>query len=195
MEERFIDLFRSINRDNTTKLLVELKRLGFFEAPASANFHLNKTGGLLEHSLAVYDCAMQLKETLKRCDEEWDGLETLKDDSILVSALLHDVCKAGIYVPTTKRQRQPDGTWIDVEGYAVDYSEFPMGHGEKSMAIVLRCGYPLSNEEMLAIRWHMYAFGVNFNNYEELNNFNTANKIPLVKLIQLADQMATVLNK
>ena len=190
-KEKFIQYLTQINRQNTSQLLTTLSNLNFFIAPASSSHHLAYEGGLVKHSLNVCEVALKLRNELVNYDDRFDQITA---DSIMVSALLHDVCKADIYVPTVKRQRV-DGEWKDVPGYAYDFSLFPIGHGEKSVMTILKCGYPLSDEEILAIRWHMYAFGVNFNNWEEMQNFNEANKIPLVKLIQLADQISSFIEK
>ena len=58
-KERFIEIYKQmIHRDGSEKLLEFLlsKNSDFFDAPASARFHGNYDGGLVEHSLNVYDC-------------------------------------------------------------------------------------------------------------------------------------------
>ena len=57
--ERFIEIFKTkIKREGSDKLLAFLmsEQSDFFTAPASTRFHGNYEGGLLEHSLNVYDC-------------------------------------------------------------------------------------------------------------------------------------------
>ena len=66
-----------------------------------------------------------------------------------------------------------------------------MGHGEKSVILLLCSGLDLSDAEMLAIRWHMGAFGLNMNSYEDERCYDTARKLyPLVSIIQTADGLA-----
>ena len=58
-EERFISIFKEkIRRDGSEKLLDYLcsDNCDFFTAPASTRYHGAYPGGLLEHSLNVYDC-------------------------------------------------------------------------------------------------------------------------------------------
>ena len=58
-KERFIEIYKTkIHREGSEKLLEFLmsKNSDFFEAPASTRFHGSYEGGLLEHSLNVYDC-------------------------------------------------------------------------------------------------------------------------------------------
>lgn len=82
---------------------------------------------------------------------------SLQKDSVILTTLLHDVCKADIYKKVVKKQKNQYGVWEEAPGYDVDYSNFPMGHGEKSVIRLLLSGMDLTDEEMLAIRWHMTA--------------------------------------
>ena len=65
---------------------------------------------------------------------------------------------------------------------------FPIGHGEKSVIMLLRLGLDLSEEEMLAIRWHMGEHSVAQTELHDLMDANE--KYPLVQLLQTADRLA-----
>jgi len=54
-KERFIELLRSTKREGIEDLISWLEGTDFYKAPASTRFHGNYAGGLLEHSLNVYD--------------------------------------------------------------------------------------------------------------------------------------------
>ena len=83
------------------------------------------------------------------------------------------------------------GQWEDVEGYSVSYKNFPMGHGEKSVILLLCNGLSLYDDEMLAIRWHMGAWGINMNSFEDQRCYDTSRKLyPLISIIQAADGLA-----
>ena len=56
MKEEFIELLRSTKREGIENLLNFLEKSDFYTAPASTRFHGNYDGGLLDHSLNVYDC-------------------------------------------------------------------------------------------------------------------------------------------
>ena len=56
-KERFISLLKGTGRQGVDNVIDMLEKEGFFTAPASTKFHLNSEGGLLEHSLIVYDAA------------------------------------------------------------------------------------------------------------------------------------------
>ena len=55
MKEEFIELLKSTNREGMGNLLNFLEKSDFYKAPASTRFHGNYEGGLLEHSLKVYE--------------------------------------------------------------------------------------------------------------------------------------------
>ena len=90
-KERFIELLHSTGRAGVDNVISNLDDLGFFEAPASTVFHLNTPGGLLQHSLNVYDEAVVLAKGQAEFRPEM--AEKLKDDSLIIAALLHDVGK------------------------------------------------------------------------------------------------------
>lgn len=62
-KERFIELLRSTKREGIEKLIDFLEKTDFFTAPASTRFHMSCEGGLLQHSLNVYDCLAGLGTT------------------------------------------------------------------------------------------------------------------------------------
>lgn len=187
-KERFVEIFTATGRENMDYVIEDLEALGFFEAPASVRNHFNFPGGLVQHSLNVYDMAMELREiTIKMRPDLTDQLPV---DSIAISALLHDVCKADIYKETRGRKTEA-GQYEKFEEYKVDYSNFPLGHGEKSVIMLLRSGLDLEDDEIMAIRWHMGAWGVNVHSIEDDRNYREAQrKSPLVALIHSADTLA-----
>ncbi len=188
-KDEFIELLRSTGREGIDDLLDELERLGFFAAPASAGHHLNTEGGLLLHSLNTCRAALAIWESMKALEPSLES--EVKRESIIISALLHDVCKSDIYKRSVKKRKNALGQWEDSEGYKVTYKSFPMGHGEKSLVVILLSGLELYDDEMLAIRWHMGAWGVNQQSFEDVRNFDTAQKLyPLVAIIHAADCMA-----
>lgn len=190
MKNQFLELLRTTDREGMNNVIMELEELGFFEAPASSRFHLCKRGGLMEHSLNVYTTAMDIRESLIKRDERLEDLLPL--DSVVIACLLHDVCKADIYKPVFKRKKNEYGAWIEVPGYDLDYHNFPLGHGEKSVIVLLRAGLDLTDDEIMAIRWHMNAWDLPFQSADMRSNFNEAKKItPLLTLVQTADAIAT----
>ena len=58
---RFDGLLLETGRRRIENVLAELAELGFYEASASTRFHGCYPGGLLEHSLCVYDEAVVIR--------------------------------------------------------------------------------------------------------------------------------------
>ncbi len=190
-KEEFIQLLRSTGRDGVDDLIDYLDdgRNHFFTAPASVNHHLSSDGGLLQHSLNVCHAALKLRELAIAERPELEPY--LNRSSVIIASLLHDICKADIYVPTRRKKRDANGLFVDVDTYNVDYSNFPMGHGEKSAIMALWGGLDITQEELLAIRWHMTAWDLPFQSVEAGKSLNTArDQHPLCSLVQLADGVA-----
>lgn len=188
MKEEFISILKATNRKGVGAVLTYLEKSGFYDAPASVNRHLNHDGGLLEHSFNVYRAAMALRRQMIELKPELEP--RLPEESIAIATLLHDVCKANIYHKTTKYRKDSQGRWEQYAGYDVDYSRFPFGHGEKSVVMLLRLGLELTNDELLAIRWHMGAWDLSFQSYESKSNISVANDVPLVTIVQAADVLS-----
>ena len=190
-KQEFIELLRSTGREGIDDLIDYLDegRNHFFTAPASVNHHLNCDGGLLEHSLNVCHAALKLRELA--ISERPELENQLKRDSVIIASLLHDICKADIYRPTRKKKKDETGIWVEVDSYDIDYSNFPMGHGEKSAMMALWAGLEITQEELLAIRWHMTAWDLPMQSVEATKSLNAArDKHPLCSLVQLADGVA-----
>lgn len=189
-KNEFIELLRSCKRDGIDDVINDLEEWGFFEAPASAGHHLNVKGGLVMQSLNTCKAALKVWEGMKELEPTLEK-ETPRE-SVILASLLHDVCKTDIYKPTMKRKKNAMGVWEDVPGYNVSYKNFPMGHGEKSVILLLCSGLEMTDAEMLAIRWHMGAWGLNMNSYEDERSFDTAHNLyPLVMIIHAADSLAS----
>ncbi len=185
LAKKFIEIYNeNIKRDGADKFLEYLmsKSSDFFTAPASTRFHGSYEGGLLEHSLNVYEC---LKDYLmrQRVREEY-GLE-YTDESIAIVSLLHDICKVNCYKKGTRNVKGEDGVWKTVPTYEFD-DKLPYGHGEKSVYIIT--GYmKLTREEAFAIRYHM-----GFSNGDDVRNVGNAFEMfPLAVALSFADMEAT----
>ncbi len=187
MKEEFVSLLRSTEREGIDRVISKLESMGFFTAPASSKNHLCVEGGLLEHSMNVYKMAKMIREQLLAVQPELK----IKEESVIIASLLHDVCKADIYKKGLKWRKDDQGRWEQYEAYEIDYTNFPMGHGEKSVMMLLMCGLRMEQDELLAIRWHMGAWNLAFQNFEDKSCISAAaDKCPLVTLIQTADNLA-----
>ena len=171
MKEEFIALLKQVDREGMDNLIDFLNRSDFFEAPASTRFHGCYNGGLLEHSMKVY-------EILKTKTED--------SDSVKIIALLHDICKANFYKVDYRNAKNEQGVWEKVPYYTVD-DTIPYGHGEKSV-MMLSEFIKLTPEERYAIRWHM-----GFTEPKELYTTigQAYKKYPIALLVHEADLEAT----
>lgn len=175
-KQNFCRLLRSTERQNVDAVIAELERLGFFEAPASRKDHNSMPGGLLKHSLNVYRVALEISRDMSHLLPDFE----ISDDSLIVASLLHDICKAPRYLNSS----QVDGE------YQKNYYHLPVGHGEKSVIMLLRLGFEMTDDEILAIRWHMAPWQLALNNTEMVEDFRHAElSCPLVSIIQAADRL------
>ena len=183
----FEQILQSTNRPGVDKVIKFLRDTDFYKAPASAKYHSNYDGGLMDHSMMVYSVACSFSETICEIDPEIKS--QLQDDSIILSCLLHDVCKCCMYVPAKKWKKDDDNMWVQYDGYDIQDS-FPIGHGEKSVIMLNRIGLELDACEMLAIRYHMGLWGET--NKEFVSQQKSAiDMCKLVMLVQMSDHVAS----
>ena len=195
--ERFEQLLHSVDRDGMDNLIEFIRKSDFYTAPASTRYHSCHDGGLLEHSLSVYDCL-----TNKHDDLVWSKVfENIPNESLIIVALLHDVCKTYFYGTEIKNKKVYSDTgtkidsngrydWVSSPAYTID-DRIPYGHGEKSVMMIEEY-IKLTPMERYAIRWHMgYS--------EPKESYNTLSaaikKYPLVLAIHEADIESTYLKE
>ena len=185
LKEKFVKIYKeNITREGADKLLEYLlsDKSDFFTAPASTRFHGSYPGGLVEHSINVYEC---LKDYLSR--ERVKELYNMdfSDETIAIVSLLHDICKVNIYKPGTRNVKDENGVWKQVPTYTFE-DKMPYGHGEKSVYIIN--GYMrLTRDEAFAIRYHMGFTGV-----EDVGTVSNAFEMfPLAFATATADMEAT----
>lgn len=188
-KEMFTTLLNGTGRKGVVDVIKGIEQLGFFSAPASARHHLAEEGGLLQHSLNVYAQALEIAAVERAMHPEM--LLGLYTESIVIASLLHDVCKSDVYKRVEKFRKDKDGKWEKYLAYENDQGKFPIGHGEKSVIMLLRMGLSLTEDEMYAIRWHMA--GWDLSDYRESrDSFGKAcEKSPLLSVLIAADELAT----
>ncbi|MBW7573249.1 hydrolase [Caproiciproducens faecalis] len=147
-KEDFEKIYTSkITRAGSSELLEWLKSTDFFTAPASTKFHCACLGGLVQHSVSVYQVMMN----------KHFSAETDSEESFAICGLLHDVCKAQFYKESTRNVKNEEtGAWEKRPYYSIEDS-YPYGHGEKSVFLIERF-MRLKTSEAIAIRWHMGGF-------------------------------------
>jgi hypothetical protein len=194
-KDRYIELLKSTNRAGVDKLIDTLEHSDFFKAPASTVYHSNFEGGLLQHSLNVYDC---LK---KMCDDYLP--KRYSDDTIIIVSLLHDLSKKDYYEKIVRNQKlyKPNGSkrdemgnfeWVAVSSYGIRQKEVRyVGADHGTNSVLLSRNYiELSDEEIIAIINHHAGMDNCFVN-KDLDEIY--NRFPLATMLHLADMQATYL--
>ena len=180
----FIKIFKEkIMREGSDKLLEFLEKSDFFTAPASTRYHGAYEGGLLRHSLNVYEC---LVEYLARDRVKQKYELNVSEESAAIVALLHDICKVNFYTTSFRNSKnEQTGKWEKVPYYTIN-DTLPYGHGEKSVYMI--SGFMrLTRDEAMAIRWHM-----GFSGIEDKNMIGKALEMyPLAFALSVADMEAS----
>ena len=185
-KEMILDLLKSTEREGIDKLADYLtESTDFFTAPASTKFHNNFRGGLAQHCLNDYENFKSLLEI--------KGVE-MQEDSIIICALLHDLCKCNTYVVETRNRKNDQGQWEKYNIWATNKDvEIPLPHASRSIAII-RKFIKLSIKEELTIFYHMGPYGGE--DFEYKNMLKAANeKYPQTVLFYVADTISSYLDE
>lgn len=111
---RVAELLLSTERDGIQSLLDYMITHKFFTQPASTRYHLSVPGGLAKHSLGVFE-RLVVFDPITVQGRAGHGAITLpiSDNSVIIAALLHDICKMGAYIgehtPYKWNRAQPKG--------------------------------------------------------------------------------------
>lgn len=186
--ERFEREAVKINREGVTRLMSYIRKSDFYSAPASTRYHLSVTGGLLQHSLNVLDAFR------KRMRDNEDGtysfmvagknMATITEESMIIMALLHDLCKTNFYKTVMRWRKDRNNKWEQYETFEVE-DKVPYGHGEKSVMMIEEF-MRLKPEERYAIRWHM-----GYTETDTLALNNAIEKYPIIWALHSADMEAS----
>ena len=187
MNKEQVEFFRNtlgaIDREGMDALMQFIEKSDFYTAPASARFHGAEEGGLLTHSINVYNCLLRKKQSVGSLWAE--VLAEVPDESIAITALLHDLCKT-YYYAVEMRNKKINGEWVQVPAYRVE-DKIPYGHGEKSVMMIEEY-MKLKPMERYAIRWHMGPYS----GEQDWNTLGAAmEKYPLVLALFEADMEAS----
>ena len=199
-KQRYIELLRKISRPSDVEQLINyLDNNGFFTSPASTKFHASYEGGLCEHSLNVYDSLVQLIES-KYKDIPFPVFD---NDSIIITALCHDLDKVNLYEKTaintkvystngSKYDEVGNYDWVTTIGYKTteNSKRFLFGtHGQNSERIT-SAYIPLTDEESCAIVNHHSVY-----DNPKLDITSIYNKYTLACLLLVSDILATYVDE
>lgn len=176
----------NIKREGVEDLLAWLEsETDFYTSPASTRYHGSYEGGLLDHSLNVYE--QLLVELDVNIGQGWE--EIYSPESVAIVALFHDLCKIGRYIVKEKWRKDDKNQWESYTAYAYDDTKLEMGHGPQSN-YYLQQFIKLEDIEAQAIFWHMGAYDIS--PYATLNALSKSwQENPLAFLLSRADMAAT----
>jgi len=143
----------------------------WLKSPASTRFHLNKEGGLLEHSVGVAEAMLKLRSILA---------PQISEESCIIVALLHDVGKIGM--PGKPRYIKNTNDW-EIRNrnmtYKINPDEVYMNLAVRSLYLIGKY-ISLSDAEAQAILYHDGQF-------IDANKEVAHHEEPLTLLVQFAD--------
>ena len=160
-KRKIISLLCETKREGIENVIRYLEESGFYEAPSSICRHHNWKGGLAEHCLGVYRIASEMNNELPH-------------ESLVIVGILHDICKAS-------------KLYYDADGNIHRRHTHIKGHGRHSIKLLEQCGLFVTENEKLAIRWHM---GGHHASNEEREEVERARHNPLWRAIHKADQLS-----
>lgn len=166
--------------DAIERIIDAMDRKGFWSAPCSGGYHLCVEGGLAKHSLNVYKHAHAIAKALLS-EKEYEEMK----NSITVVSLLHDLGKTGdfgmpLYTPNILKS----GKQSTAKPFTRNESLLPISHATTSIILLREAGFPLTQDEMFAIRYHD---GL----YERENSSLQGHETPLYLILHDADMWAS----
>lgn len=180
LELEFEGLCAKVKREGFADFLKWLYMTDYLRAPASTKYHGAYEGGLLEHSLNVYNQMIRLTAAYPEVDAP--------EESIIISALFHDLCKVNMYKPELKYKKDANGQWEQYVGYIRDEKFKFGGHGSKSVFILSRF-IKLTTEEAVAINCHMSCWD------GDTSVGAAFEQTPFAWLLHVADEGATYIDE
>ena len=175
-KEKFLQLCDTVDRKGMDDLLAWLEKTDFYTAPASSRFHGAYEGGLLQHSLNVYNEFVRILGAYPEIK--------VSHDSVIICALFHDLCKVGMYTTEKRNRKNESGQWEQYDAYKFDEKFCYGGHGSKSVYMLMRF-IDLKPMEAVAINCHMSCWDGNKDVGRAYEQY------PFAFLLHVADESAT----
>lgn len=160
VKQAIIDRLSLTKRSNMLNLFNYMSKNGFFTY--RCHRHHRYVGGLADHAWQTYQIAWRLNAENRAKNP---NAPILDEDSIAIAALLHDFCNcSGLHDIT--------------------------GHGRRSAKMLKEIGFMLTEEESLAVRFHM-----SLKNKKNHPLYDDAKRSQLRYLIHKADGISAKLHK
>jgi hypothetical protein len=179
-----------IKRDGIDGFIKWLDTTDAIKAPASTKYHLCEPGGLIQHSLNVFNRLIRL------ISEEYGDDCPYSKETIAFVSLLHDVSKINFYDVYLKNVKNDKGQWEQVPTYNVreEDNRLIFGIHEENSVYMLNQFFKLSYEEALAIRWHG-GCGTSNDPSSQGKMMEAYKASTLALLLHIADMQATCIDE
>lgn len=188
---KFLELLKTnIKREGIERLIKWLENKDTKTAPASTKYHCSYEGGLIVHSLNVYNRLKKLIEL------EYGDKSPYSEETITLVALLHDISKIDFYEVQLRNVKE-NGAWVQKPFYAVKEEKDRLIFGSHSMNSFYMASkfFKLNYEEELAILHHMGGMDSTEDSLVIKNIAEAYKKSTLALLIQQADMAATFIDE
>lgn len=174
---RFKSLLASVDREGIKDLINYLETTDMKTAPASTKYHGAYAGGLVVHCLKVYDNLVAITEAMH---------ENFDKDSLILTALLHDLAKVNFYECYTKNVKV-DGEWRAQLAYKVIDKEnrFIYASHEQTSLFIASMYIELTIEEQVSILSHHGGVGDRSLHIDTVSEMFSTYKLP--KYLHVAD--------
>lgn len=151
------------------------EKTDWLNSPASTKYHLNRQGGLLEHSCNVAETLLKLKAMLA---------PDISEESCVICGLFHDLGKAGMpgnpqYLINEKSLKQQTNEYFVQHPYVFNKSLTYLSVPVRSLYLILPY-LKLEEDEVQAIMYHD-------GQYVDANKDVAAKEEKLTLLLQYAD--------
>jgi hypothetical protein len=188
-------------KDGFMKLTEFVEReTSYLTAPASIKYHLNRRGGLLEHSVNVAETLLKLRLAIASGETPAENIspafpgdgapilgekhEAISVESCVIVALFHDLGKAGVpgapqYIENEPSEKQKRCGYPANIPYRFNKDLVYMSVPMRSLYLILP-RFPLNEVEAQAIMYHD-------GQYVDDNRSVAAKEEPLTLLLQYAD--------
>lgn len=190
--ERFIQLLQdNVKRDGIDRLIEWLKAKDTKVAPASTKYHCAFEGGLVLHTLNVYNRLHKLVQS-----EYGDGIP-FSTETLAIVSLLHDISKVDHYTIQYRNTKDENGDWVQVPFFQTKdvKDRFIYGGHAMNSVYIVRTFLKLTYQEELAILHHMGGFDFTEDSISVKNISEAFTKSPLALLLHQADAQATYLDE
>lgn len=166
----------SVKRKGMKELVDFLEKTDYYIAPASSKYHLSEPFGLMIHQYSVYNILLEKNKMFNL---------RINQDTIILTALLHDICKVGLYRKVADQ-------------YITNKEVSKRGHGKLSLERIKRF-ITLTPEEEAIIKYHMGTFaiiGVGYlEEYTAQEMHEAIKKFPTVQIFASCDMESTVMEQ